>query len=146
MPQFPGRRKLFKQFRNGALLAAALGGGSFYIGSGVLAGIQEADLTKIGNGIPTIVQIHDPQCPTCRALQREARLALEQFEEGELQYLVANIRKDNGRALADRHKVEHVTILLLDGNGRRIEVITGPTKKPYLEAAFRRHLERARRG
>lgn len=141
-----GRRKTLKQFRNVALLAVAVGGGSLYIGSNVLAGIEEADLSRIGNGIPTIVQIHDPQCPTCRALQREARLALEQFEAGQLQYLVANIRKDEGRALADKHSVGHVTLLLLDGNGRRMEVITGLTKSPYLEAAFRRHLERATKG
>lgn len=145
-PERPDRRKTLKRFRNVALLATGFGGGSFYIGSSVLAGIREADLSKIGNGVPTIVQIHDPQCPTCRALQREARQALEQFEEGDLQYLVANIRKEDGKALAAKHSVQHVTLLLLDGNGRRIEVITGLTKSAYLEAAFRRHLERSKKG
>jgi len=142
IPARPDRRKTLRRFRNGAMLVIGLGGGSFYVGSSVLAGIQEADLSKIGNGLPTIVQIHDPQCPTCRALQREARQALAQFEEGELQYLVANIRKDDGRALAAEHKVQHVTLLLLDGSGKQIDVITGLTKSAYLEVAFRRHLAR----
>ncbi|MFK7963276.1 MAG: hypothetical protein AB8C46_04840 [Burkholderiaceae bacterium] len=145
-PKRPDRRTSLKRFRNGALLMAGLGTGSFYIGSSVLAGIEEGDLTQIGNGKPTIVQIHDPQCPTCRALQREARLALEKFDEGQLQYLVANIRKEDGKALAAKHRVQHVTLLLLDGAGRRSEVITGLTKSAYLEQAFRRHLRRAGKG
>ena len=142
-PEREGRRRTLKRFRNGAVLLTGFAAASFYVGSSVLADIQEGDLTRIGNGKPTIVQIHDPQCPTCRALQRETRQALEKFDDGQLQYLVANIRQDDGKALAAKHRVQHVTLLLLDGEGRRSEVITGLTKSAYLEQAFRRHLLRA---
>ena len=139
------RRDFLGRLRNGALVVAGAGGIGWYIASEVRAGIQEADLTKIGNGIPTIVQIHDPQCPVCQALQKKARAALEKFEEGELQYLVANIRQDKGRRLANQHNVQHVTLLLFDGKGERREILAGPNSSANLERAFRRHLEREQR-
>jgi len=139
------RRDALGKFRNGALLFAAVGALGWYIVSEVRAGIDEADLTKIGNGIPTIVQIHDPQCPLCQALQKEARTALDAFEDGELQYLVANIRQDKGRSLASKHGVQHVTLLLFDGKGERKETLSGSNTSDALEQAFRRHLERENR-
>ena len=39
-------------------------------GEYVEATIREGDLSQIGNGTPTVVQIHDPQCPRCVALVR----------------------------------------------------------------------------
>ncbi len=140
------RRGFLSKFRNGALLFAAVGAVGWYVVSEVRAGIDEADLTKIGNGIPTIVQIHDPQCPVCQALQKEARTALEAFEDNELQYLVANIRQDKGRDLAAKHGVQHVTLVLFDGKGERKEILAGPNTAGYLEEAFRRHLASEERG
>lgn len=136
------RRNFLGRFRNGALIVAGTGAVGWYVVSEVRAGMAEADLTKIGNGIPTIVQIHDPQCPICQALQKEARAALEQFEDGELQYLVANIRQDKGKRLASQHGVQHVTLLLFDGQGERQEILTGPNTSANLEHAFRDLLER----
>lgn len=139
------RREALGRLRNGALVAVGVGGLGWYVVSEVRAGIEEADLSKIGNGMPTIVQIHDPQCPVCQALQRETRDALERFEDGELQYLVANIRQDKGRRLADKHGVQHVTLLLFDGQGERREILTGPNTSDNLERIFRQHLEWERR-
>ncbi len=136
------RREFLGRLRNGALVAAGVGGVGWYVVSEVWAGIEEADLSKIGNGTPTIVQIHDPQCPTCQALQREARKALDQFGDGELQYLVANIRQDKGRRFASKHGVPHVTLLLFDGAGKHRDTLSGPNTAENLEHAFRRHLER----
>ncbi|MEL6965119.1 MAG: thioredoxin family protein [Pseudomonadota bacterium] len=139
------RRGFMSRFGNSALAIAAVGGVGWYVVSEVRAGIQEADLSKIGNGIPTIVQIHDPQCPVCQALQKETRKALEQFEDGELQYLVANIRQDKGRRLANKHSVQHVTLLLFDGKGERQDTLVGPSNSASLERSFRKHLEREQR-
>lgn len=136
------RRDFMSRFRNSALAIAAVGGLGWYVVSEVRAGIEEADLSKIGNGIPTIVQIHDPQCPTCQALQREARAALNQFEDGELQYLVANIRQEKGQRFASRHGVPHVTLLLFDGAGEHRHTLSGPNTADNLERAFRQHLGR----
>ncbi len=136
------RRGFLARMQTGAIVAVGAGGLGWYIISEVRAGIAEADLSKIGNGTPTIVQIHDPQCSICQRLQKEARAALEQFDDGELQYLVANIRQDKGRQLANKHGVQHVTLLLFDGEGERREILAGPSTSDELERAFRRHLER----
>jgi len=127
---------------NSALVVAAVGGLGWYVVSEVRAGIEEGDLSKVGNGISTIVQIHDPQCPTCQTLQREVRAALDQFEDGELQYLVANIRQDKGQRFASKYGVPHVTLLLFDGAGEHRNTLSGPNTADNLERTFRHHLGR----
>lgn len=122
------------------LVAAVMGGGGWYLVQDVSATHREHDLSRIGNGTPAVVQIHDPQCPTCRALQRETRAALSDFEDGELQYLVANIRSAEGRQLAAAHNVGHVTLLLFDADGERRQVLVGSNTSEYLKAVFRRHI------
>lgn len=115
--------------------------GWFFIDE-VCATTRENDLTRIGNGIPAVVQIHDPECPRCRALQKEVRDAMSNFKENELQYLVANIRLAKGRQLAIKHRVGHVTLLLFDGKGNRRGILAGPNSSDYLEDLFRGHLAR----
>ncbi len=137
----PSRRHFVRRFRSGAIAVAALGVGGWYVGSEVVASIDEADLSKIGNGTPTIVQIHDPGCPVCRALQTQTRAALAEFEDGQLQYAIANIRQTKGKRLAAKYKVAHVTLLLFDGRGTRRNTLTGPNDRSTLIRAFRQLLE-----
>ena len=134
------RRNFLKTLRDGALITGVVGGGAWYLVAEVSATIGEQDLSRIGNGIPAVVQIHDPQCQQCQALQREARDAIASFDDGELQFLVANIRQAKGRRLAAAHGVGHVTLLLFDGDGRRRSVLSGPNTSENLEHAFRRFL------
>ncbi len=143
-PQTPknvNRRSALGMIRNWGLFAAVGAAGGWYLIDEVLATISEQDLTKIGNGIPAVVQIHDPQCSRCLALQRETRKALKAFDSDQLQYLVANIRSDKGRALATANKVGHVTLLLFDAKGTRREVLHGTSHSDYLELVFRKHVD-----
>ena len=140
-PDKSSRRGFLKTLRNGTLAAVVVGGGGWYLVREVSAGIRERDLSQIGNGTPTIVQIHDPQCPTCRALQRETRKALAEFDAGELQYLVADINSAEGRQLATAHGVGHVTLLLFDAEGQRRDVLVGANTSETLTLVFRRHLD-----
>ncbi|MEM9046755.1 MAG: hypothetical protein AAGC81_18900 [Pseudomonadota bacterium] len=135
------RRRALNLAINAGLGLAAVGGG-WYVFSEVRAGIVEGDLSRIGQGVPMVVQIHDPQCQQCIALQRETRAALEGFSEDELQYVVANIRQPSGRKLASLHGVPHVTLLLFDANGTMREAIQGVSDRAYLSTAFQRHLAR----
>lgn len=125
---------------------AIVGGGGWYLASSVHAGIVEQDLSRIGNGIPTVVQIHDPQCSLCRALQSEARDALSQLDDDDIQYVVANIRHPDGQALADAHGVPHVTLLLFDGSGKRRGVLSGPNTSESLLAEFKRLIRKSNPG
>lgn len=140
-PKKASRRNFLKDLGGWGVTAAGVGAVGWYLVEHVSAGISEQDLSKIGNGIPTVVQIHDPQCSKCVALQSETRTALEDFEDGELQFLVANIRSGSGRRLADAHGVGHVTLLLFDGSGKRRDVIVGNHSSETLKREFRRHLQ-----
>ena len=139
----PARRAFLKKLRTGAVATIVGGSGSWLLINEVRATMREHDLSRIGNGIPAVVQIHDPQCPRCVTLQREARDALCNFDDTELQFLVANIRSAEGRELAATHGVGHVTLLLFDASGQRREVLAGPNESEYLTSAFRRHLARS---
>lgn len=136
------RREFFTKVQYGALAAVVVGSGGWFIAEEAEAMAQEGDLSRIGNGIPTIVQIHDPQCPKCVALQRETRDALGNFEDGQFQYLVANIKTSAGQALATAHGVGHVTLLVFNGAGQRQEILTGPNQSSNLTSVFQRHLDR----
>ena len=134
------RRDVLRKFRNGGIAVAVLGGGGWLAVRDVQATIHEHDLTRIGNGIPTVVQIHDPNCGLCIALQKETRAAIGEFEDGEIQFLVANIRDERGRKLATQHSVGHVTLLLFDSEGNRREIMRGSNDRSVLEPAFRQFL------
>lgn len=138
----PTRRAFLKSIRTGAVATIVGGGVSWFLIDEVRATIRERDLSRIGNGVPTVVQIHDPQCPRCVALQREAREALCNLDESKLQFVVANIRTAEGRKLAATHGVGHVTLLLFDASGQKRAVLAGSNESEFLTEAFRRHLAR----
>ncbi|MEP3246940.1 MAG: hypothetical protein ABJN40_00930 [Sneathiella sp.] len=137
-----GQRDILGMIRTGAIVTLVAVGLGWFVIDQVTSTLDEQDLTKIGNGIPTIVQIHDPQCSQCMALQREARKALQNFNRGDLQYLVANIRNTEGRVFANKHQVSHVTLLLFDKKGRRQSVLNGPNQSSYLQEVFQQHLDK----
>ena len=99
------------------------------------------DLSVIGKGIPTIVQIHDPNCSLCNQLRRNADAAAGQFGE-RLLYRIADISTPEGRRLQRRHEVPHVTLLLFDGGGQLRKVLNGVKSADFLQRAFEAHLQR----
>lgn len=136
----PTRRATLKHIRNGAIALGVFGVVGVFSVRGVRATIAEQNLERIGKGTPTVVQIHDPQCSLCTALQRQTRRALRSFEDGQIEYLVANITTPEGSALARRHGVPHVTLLLFDGEGNLESVLNGPRQADKLRTAFAAHL------
>ncbi len=136
------RRAFLRRFRNSGIAMLVVGSGGWLAVRDVQATMREHDLSRIGNGMPTVVQIHDPECPTCVALQREARDAVCEVGEAQVQFLVANIRTSKGRALAQAHGVAHVTLLLLDGDGKRQGVLTGLRRREELVNTFHGHAAR----
>ena len=101
---------------------------------------RETDLTRVGNGTPSIVQVHDPQCGDCTVLQRATRKALKCFEEENLQYLVASLETGPGRIFATTYGAPRVTLLLFDGAGRLQNVSQGVRNTEDLKAMFEDHL------
>jgi len=131
------RRDVLRRYGYRATAIAAVCVGGWFIVQDVQATAREHDLTRIGNGVPAIVQIHDPGCSVCAALQKEARAAASGFEDDELQFLVANIKDARGSKLAADNGVPHITLLFFDGKGKRHEIMRGPNDRSVLEPAFR---------
>ena len=102
--------------------------------------MAEADLARIGAGIPAIVQIHDPNCALCRDLQRETRAALKRFSDDELVYLVANIQTIDGADFQAQMGLPNVSLVLFNAAGDRIAHVQGVTPRAELEQTFRDRL------
>lgn len=118
-------------------LAAGLGGGAVFFGArSVTARIAESDLSRIGQGVPVVVQVHDPTCPLCAALQKQTRRAMRSFEDDELVFLVADQTTQTGRAFAQQFGVSHVTLVLLDGDGAYVDTLQGVRPSAELRPVF----------
>ncbi len=99
------------------------------------------DLSVIGKGVPTVVQVHDPGCQLCQRLRKNANTAMRGFD-GKLLYRVADVTTPAGHAIQRRHQVPHVTLLLFDGDGELRNVLNGVRDSDSLRKAFELHVNR----
>lgn len=137
-PQDKAKRANLSDFASWGVLAAAVAGGGYWAVGSVLARMGEGDLSKIGQGVAAIVQIHDPNCSMCAQLMRSTRQALSTIEDGKLEYAVANIKTTEGRNFAARYNAPHVTLLLFDARGNLVQTINGIQQSATLEPIFER--------
>ncbi|MEM6373109.1 MAG: hypothetical protein AAF727_10070 [Pseudomonadota bacterium] len=135
----PTRRGMLKLAGGGVLAATGVAGAGLWGLSSFRAYAAEHDLTRLGEGPVTIVQVHDPQCPTCTALQKQARAALRDFDDCGITYLVADIKTPEGAAFARKYRVPHVTLLLFDGAGELHQTLQGLQQASQLAQAFAAH-------
>ncbi len=119
------KRELYSTIRSWVIMIALALGAGYFIISEVNASIKEHDLSRIENNIATVVQIHDPQCPSCLALQKQAKSALSEIDSDSVDYVIANIRTKKGRDFANSYRVPHVTLLLFDNKGRLKRTLSG---------------------
>ncbi len=133
------RRGFLQYARTGALAIGALGFTGYFGMRAVQAGLYERDLSRLTAGKPTVVQVHDPSCPTCNALQKEVRRALSCFGECEIQYLIADIKTAEGAEFAAGYGVPHVTLLLFDRDGQHVQTVRGPQTSEDLKDIFAAH-------
>lgn len=94
-----------------------------------------ADLSVIGSGEPVAVQVFDQGCPDCRRLRDNAERALDNIDAPPAWRMVS-INTSQGARFASAQMVDHVTILLFDGQGERADVIRGVATTDELETAF----------
>lgn len=102
------------------------------------SGQQELhDLSVVGQGAPVIVQIHDPNCPTCRRLKKLVTEALDSNDS--VLYRLANIRTDEGKALQNKYSVPHVTLLYFNADGTHVHTTTGLQSPTQIRRAVNRY-------
>jgi len=137
-----GRRSFMSTALYAGLGLPIVGGLGFWGYRSFSTTMAEFDLTKIGNGMPAVVQIHDPQCQLCLRLQRQTRTVLKNCSEDNVVYLVASIRTEEGSLLAAEYNVPHVTLLLFDPEGKMMKIVRGPIDDGLLENQIKGHLRK----
>lgn len=100
------------------------------------------DLSVIGQGIPTVVQIHDPKCQKCLQLRRNANSAMARIADGDLLFRVADVTTQEGRRLQSKYSVPNVTLLLFDRDGKLNHSLNGIKSDDILHQAFLAHVNR----
>lgn len=125
------RRKLLKTgLISVGVIALAGGGLSMYRASYALS----HDLSVIGQGRPTVVQIHDPSCPKCNKLKDNTAAVKGDFEN--INFRIANLKSREGASFARRFGVGKITLLIFDGEGNLVENLHGIQPKDRLRRLF----------
>ena len=93
------------------------------------------DLSVIGNGKPTIVQVHDPKCPQCKELQANTLKAITDYKS-RIQFKIADISTGPGRKLQRDHEARIVTLLMFDAKGSLKRSLAGVKTVNTLENEF----------
>ena len=98
------------------------------------------DLAGIGQGKPVLVQVHDPQCPKCRKLLSSVESVLHEFPQ--IDFRIAAIKSPDGRRFASKHKVAHVSLVMLDGEGKRLDSASGLQQPGSVRSFISQSLEK----
>ncbi|MEH6457507.1 MAG: thioredoxin domain-containing protein, partial [Cocleimonas sp.] len=97
----------------------------------------EHDLSVIGNGTATVVQVHDPGCRLCNRLKSNLGEVKGEFKD-KIQFKTANILKPKGRVFASKHNVPHVTLLFFDKKGQRVNTMEGVSSSDDIKSSLQR--------
>ena len=95
------------------------------------------DLSVIGNGTATVVQIHDHNCGLCRQLKSNLDAVKSEFTE-DIQFKTANILAKKGADFAQQHQIAHVTLLFFNKKGQRVNTLQGVSSKDEIRMALER--------
>jgi hypothetical protein len=97
------------------------------------------DLSRVGNGIPAVVQVHDPNCPICVQLRGNIIAIADDFDNQQLQLLVADLNSDEGRSFAERYNAGFRTLLYFNPAGDLVDLEVGLQSSADLVRRFREH-------
>ena len=92
------------------------------------------NLSIIGNGSPTVVQIHDPGCDACKLLKSNVESVKREFED--IQFRVVTIGSSEGARFARKHRAKKTTLLIFDGGGKLIDKMEGVFPQAQLRKRF----------
>jgi hypothetical protein len=82
------------------------------------------DLSVIGNGQPTVVQVYDYGSRPCRQLRSNVSAVEGEFSP-HVQFRLADRSTPDGAILATRHNVGQTTLLLFAADGQLRQTLTG---------------------
>lgn len=137
----PTRRDFMKLGRNAAIAVPIVGVAGFFGVRSVQATIRETDLTRVGLGSASIVQIHDPTCGLCTTLQKQTRKVMKGYDTDRYEFLVADVKTGDGALFAATYNASITTLLLFDGGGDLTEIVRGPIATDQLEDILAAHMK-----
>ena len=97
---------------------------------------EQRDLSVIGTGIPTLIQVHDESCPNCRQLLSSVKAVIHEFPD--LQFKIADLKSHKGSKFATRHQAHKVTLIYFDAHGKKIDVVSGLQTKNEVRSFIKR--------
>ncbi|MBX2870250.1 MAG: thioredoxin family protein [Acidiferrobacterales bacterium] len=99
------------------------------------------DLSVIGQGIPAIIQVHDPKCPKCKKLMENTKVALRDYDD-KFVFKIADITTGAGRSLQRDHDARIISLLIFNGRGELKRRISGVKDPDVLDIEFDDFLKR----
>ena len=126
------RRGLFKMALVALLAVPAYAAISAYNNSQA----QLRDLTVIGQGSPTLVQVHDETCPSCRQLLSSVKSVINELPQ--LEFRMADLKSPEGVKFSNRHQVAKVTLVYFDSRGKKQDVVSGLQTKDEVRSFLER--------
>lgn len=101
----------------------------------------DSDLSRIGQGRPAAVLVHDPQFIASVDLMTSLNRVRRDFEP-EVLFLVADLNVPQGRKFADEYSADFATLVLFDADGRRLGSHAGQTGETVLREFLEKHYRR----
>ena len=97
---------------------------------------ERRDLSVIGNGVPTLVQVYDRGCSECRSLRSKAQRATRTFGD-QVQFRLADRSTGDGALLASSEGVGHLTLLYYSSDGRLLHTQGDPESADRIREQLR---------
>ena len=137
------KRGIRRAIVSALVVAGLIGAGIFGIDRYQALMADERDLTDIGNGTPTVVQVHDPDCPLCRQLMKNTKSALRGYGD-KIQFRIADLSTGAGRDFQrTHHNVANVTLVFFNGSGQFQWVLSGVSTVEKIDQELSRLLRRS---
>lgn len=130
------RLRILRRIRNVAVVVTLCSVGALGLTAYKKSYDVSHDLSVVGNGTPTVVQVHDTSCRLCQTLRSNVDSVKGEFRD-RIQFRIADIDTSGGRAFARRYDVPHVTLLLFDGDGELVTILSGVREPSDLRPSFR---------
>lgn len=100
------------------------------------------DLSVIGNGTPTVVQIHDQTCQICMRLKKITK-TITSGNDG-VQYRIADISSREGKSFQQKYNENKTTLLYFDANGKHVHTTNGMQDADNLKASIQNLINKKR--
>lgn len=94
------------------------------------------DVSVVGNGQSTVVQVYEPGCIPCDRLRENVDAVKGRFDNVQFKY--ANLFDDQGAEFARGHNARETTLLIFDSKGKLRRTLTGVQPTEQLERIFSR--------